>query len=83
MEALVHGDYFSGNLLAGDAGLKIVDWDLLALGDPMWDLGFLVGADEDLGEKEAAEVVAAYSRVAPVDKEVVSWHRRCWRASGS
>ena len=80
MEALVHGDYFSANLLASDAGLKIVDWDLLALGDPMWDLGFLVGADRDVGEEEAAEVVAAYSRVTPVDKEVVSWHRRCWRA---
>ena len=79
MEALVHGDYFSGNLVSG-AGVRIVDWDLLALGDPMWDLGFLVGADRDVGEEEAAEVVAAYSRVAPVDKGVLSWHRRCWRA---
>ncbi|MCY3735351.1 MAG: phosphotransferase [Gemmatimonadaceae bacterium] len=78
--ALVHGDYFSGNLLASDAGLKIVDWDLLALGDPMWDLGFLVGADREVGEEEAAGVVAAYSRMAPVDRAVVSWHRRCWRA---
>lgn len=34
----------------------------------------------DVGEEEAAEVVAAYSRLAPVDREVVSWHRRCWRA---
>lgn len=81
MEALVHGDYFSGNVLASEEGLKIVDWDCLALGDPMWDLGFLVGADRGVGEEEAAEVMAAYSRAAPVDKEVVSWHRRCWRAS--
>ena len=80
MEALVHGDYFSGNLLASEEGLKIVDWDYLALGDPMWDLGFLVGADRGVGEEEAAGVVAAYSRVAPVDREVVCWHRRCWRA---
>ena len=80
MEALVHGDYFSRNLLASDAGLKIVDWDCLALGDPMWDLGFLVGADRDVGEEEAARVMAAYSRLAPVDKEVLSWHRRCWGA---
>lgn len=80
MGALVHGDYFSGNLLASEGGLRIVDWDCLALGDPMWDLGFLVGADGGVGEEEAAEVVAAYSRLARVDKEVVSWHRRCWRA---
>ena len=41
---------------------------------------FLVGADRGVGEEEAAGVVAAYSRVAPVDKEVVCWHMRCWRA---
>ena len=35
MESLVHGDYFSRNLLPSDEGLKIVDWDCLALGDPM------------------------------------------------
>jgi aminoglycoside phosphotransferase (APT) family kinase protein len=46
--ALVHGDFFSVNLLAVGDGVLVIDWDLLSLGDPMWDLAFLVGADRDL-----------------------------------
>jgi aminoglycoside phosphotransferase (APT) family kinase protein len=42
---LVHGDYFSANILPTDDGIRIIDWETFGLGDPEWDLGFLVGAD--------------------------------------
>jgi hypothetical protein len=79
MTTLVHGDYFSANLLLARGQLYVIDWDLLALGDPAWDLGFLVGADRGLGPEEVEAVVAAYSQLRPVDALVLDWHRRCWR----
>ena len=80
MNTLVHGDYFSVNLFPTAAGLYVIDWDLLALGDPMWDLGFLVGADAGLGEKEIGDVIKAYRHTRPIDEEVLRWHRECWTA---
>jgi aminoglycoside phosphotransferase (APT) family kinase protein len=77
---LQHGDYFSVNLAATAEGLCVLDWDLLALGDPMWDLGFLLSADRDVGEEEAAAVIAAYQDVRPIDEKRLAWHRRCWKA---
>jgi aminoglycoside phosphotransferase (APT) family kinase protein len=44
-KTLVHGDYFSANILSVRDGLKIIDWETFGWGDPMWDLGFLIGAD--------------------------------------
>jgi aminoglycoside phosphotransferase (APT) family kinase protein len=33
-QTLVHGDYFSANLLLGPEGLRAIDWEMAALGDP-------------------------------------------------
>jgi hypothetical protein len=51
---------------------------MAALGDPMWDLAFLVGADRDLDREEVRAVVQEYGRLAPVDAYNLSWHRRSW-----
>jgi aminoglycoside phosphotransferase (APT) family kinase protein len=75
----VHGDYFSTNILPVEAGVVVVDWDLLALGDPMWDLGFLLEADRGTDAAEGAAVVAAYEAFRPVNKQRLDWHRECWR----
>ena len=80
MEALVHGDYFSKNIIPTRDGIYIIDWDLLALGDPMWDLGFLIGTDPDVEHDEAEAVIAEYRRYCQIDEKVLSWHRKCWRA---
>jgi len=77
---LQHGDYFSVNLAATPEGLRVLDWDLLALGDPMWDLGFLLAADRDVSEEEATAVVAAYREARPIDEQRLAWQRRCWKA---
>jgi len=77
---LQHGDYFSVNMAATSVGLRVLDWDLLALGDPMWDLGFLLSADRDVGEEEATAAIAAYREVRPIDEQRLEWQRRCWKA---
>lgn len=75
--ALVHGDYFSANLPAVGDGVVVIDWDLLSLGDPMWDLAFLVGADRDLDPDLIDRVLDAYGREA-IDAAPLLWHRECW-----
>jgi aminoglycoside phosphotransferase (APT) family kinase protein len=40
--SLVHGDFRNGNLMIGHAGIQaVLDWELVHLGDPMEDLGWL------------------------------------------
>jgi hypothetical protein len=79
MTTLVHGDYFSVNLIPTADGLYIIDWDLLALGDPMWDLGMLVGADAGVTDREVEDVVVAYQTGRPIDDRVLRWQLSCWR----
>jgi aminoglycoside phosphotransferase (APT) family kinase protein len=41
-DALVHGDFRTGNLIVGTGGLRgVLDWELAHRGDPMLDLGWL------------------------------------------
>ncbi len=75
---LVHGDYFSSNILPVAEGLFVIDWETFGRGDPMWDLGFLIGADRGLMGGAVAAVVAAYESGAPVDRERLTWHQQRW-----
>lgn len=77
-QRLVHGDYFSKNILPTVGGLCIIDWETFGWGDPMWDLGFLVGADPNLTDEEVGTVIAEYGSSAAVDRERLMWHRRSW-----
>ena len=81
LETLVHGDFFSANILLGENGLSVIDWDLLALGDPMWDLGFLIGADQNMTSQEVDDTILTYKEQCPVDMDVLMWHKHCWDAS--
>jgi aminoglycoside phosphotransferase (APT) family kinase protein len=76
-DRLIHGDYFSANLLASGDRVFVVDWDLLSVGDPMWDLAFLVGADRDLDGGLIDRVLDAYGREA-IDEASLAWHVECW-----
>ena len=39
---LVHGDYSPKNVLTGDSGLWVIDWEVAHLGDPVFDVAFLL-----------------------------------------
>ena len=81
MRALVHGDFFSKNILPTDVdgSICVIDWETFGWGDPMWDLGFLLGADRSVSTQEADSVIAAYSGLRPVDNDCLQWHRDHWR----
>ncbi len=78
---LVHGDYFSANLLPRPEGICVLDWETFGWGDPMWDLGFLIGADRGLPTGEVAATIEAYSSSAPLDRHQLDWHIRRWEQS--
>jgi aminoglycoside phosphotransferase (APT) family kinase protein len=75
---LQHGDYFSVNLACGAQGVRVLDWDLLACGDPMWDLAFLLAADREGVDAEAT--MQAYAEVRPIDTARLNWHLACFEA---
>jgi len=80
---LQHGDYFSPNLAATPGRVHVLDWDLLALGDPMWDLAFLLKADSVKEDREGVDVEAvtlAYQNVRPFDSARLAWHLDCFEA---
>lgn len=39
---LVHGDFSPKNVLVGDAGLWVIDFEVAHVGDPVFDLAFLI-----------------------------------------
>jgi fructosamine-3-kinase len=80
LTTLVHGDYFSVNLIPTVEGLYVIDWDLLAMGDPMWDLGFLLGADSGVSEEEIQDTIRAYQRTRPIDEDALHWQMTCWKS---
>ena len=41
-QCLVHGDYSPKNVLVGDGGLWVIDWEIVHRGDPAFDLAFLL-----------------------------------------
>ena len=75
---LVHGDYFSKNILLVAGDLCVIDWETFGWGDPMWDLGFLIGADRNLTDEEVELVIAEYGSSATIDRHGLMWHKHRW-----
>ena len=86
---LVHGDYRMGNVIVDESGLRaILDWELVHVGDPLEDLGWLCTRAWRFGSPLPAggvgtreQVVEAYERASGtrVDREAL----RFWEAFGS
>jgi aminoglycoside phosphotransferase (APT) family kinase protein len=85
---LVHGDYRVGNVMFDASGVRaILDWELVHLGDPVEDLGWLCvrawrfGNDAlpvgGVGTRE--ELVRAYEAAGgePVDREALRYWEVC------
>ena len=87
--AVVHGDFRLGNLIVDDAGLAaVVDWELVHVGDPMEDLGWLCVKSWRFGSPLPVagvgtydELFASYAAASgqPVDPEAVRW----WEVLGT
>jgi len=80
---LVHGDFRLGNLIVGPDGLRaVLDWELVHLGDPLEDLGWLCvrawrfGAEPRVGGFGTVDdLVAAYEAESGtrIDRHALDW----------
>ena len=86
---VVHGDFRLGNLIVGPDGLRaVLDWELVHVGDPLEDLGWLCvkswrfGAAPRVGGfGEVADLVGAYEEASgrTVDLDALRW----WETFGT
>jgi aminoglycoside phosphotransferase (APT) family kinase protein len=80
---LVHGDLRMGNVIVGTDGLRaVIDWELVHVGDPLEDLGWLCvkawrfGQPLEVGGLGTIdELVDAYEQAGgrPVDRDALHW----------
>lgn len=81
--SLVHGDYRLGNVIVDERGLAaVLDWELVHLGDPVEDLGWLCspawrfgGGPPVAGLGERAQLLDAYEAISGVrvDEATLHW----------
>lgn len=73
-ESLVHGDYRLGNLMIGPEGLTaVLDWELVHIGDPLEDLGWLCAKVWRFGSPLAAGGVGTRDDLLDAYAEVAGW----------
>jgi aminoglycoside phosphotransferase (APT) family kinase protein len=89
-QTVVHGDMRTGNIIVGPEGLTgVLDWEVVHLGDPMEDLGWICVTSWRFGEVEKPaggfgareELFAGYEAVSGVrpDADRVRW----WEVMGT
>ncbi len=63
-DAVVHGDFRLGNVMVDRTGLRaVLDWELVHLGDPMEDLGWLCVRSWRFGSPKPVAGVADYQEL--------------------
>lgn len=91
---LLHGDYHLANLLYSRTGSQVaavVDWEMVTVGDPLLDLGWLLatwpGPEDAVGSPRSsalaaagglptpAELVACYAEHSGRDLSAITWYR--------
>jgi aminoglycoside phosphotransferase (APT) family kinase protein len=88
-DGVVHGDFRLGNLIVDGDGLRaVLDWELVHLGDPMEDLGWLCVKAWRFGSPRPAAGVAGYAQLfdayqaaggGAVEPDIVRW----WEVLGT
>jgi aminoglycoside phosphotransferase (APT) family kinase protein len=86
---VVHGDFRLGNVIVGEDGLRaVLDWELVHIGDPMEDLGWLCVKAWRFGSSKPVAGVAPYDELfdayaaaggGTVDPDIVRW----WEVLGT
>ncbi len=86
---VVHGDFRLGNVMVGHDGLRaVLDWELVHLGDPMEDLGWLCVKAWRFGSPRPVAGVGEYQQLfdayeaaggRAVDADIVRW----WEVLGT
>ena len=81
---VVHGDFRNGNLIVGPDGLvAVLDWEIVHIGDPLEDLGWLCVKAWRFGEAPRVggfgtvdDLVSAYEEASGtvVDRDALRWH---------
>lgn len=74
---LVHGDYHLGNVLVDNRSAElaaIVDWELVTLGDPLLDLGWLLATWPDRDGRSPVGLVPQPWSGFPDERELVAWY---------
>jgi thiamine kinase-like enzyme len=70
--SLTHGDLLASNILCCADGIRIIDYEYAAVGDPLYDLGELAGKN-DFTEAETRALVDRYDDGATPDTLSVVW----------
>jgi aminoglycoside phosphotransferase (APT) family kinase protein len=86
---VVHGDFRMGNMIVGKQGLRaVLDWELVHLGDPMEDLGWMCVKAWRFGSSKPVAGVAEYEQLfgayeaaggCRVEPDIVRW----WQVLGT
>jgi aminoglycoside phosphotransferase (APT) family kinase protein len=86
---VVHGDFRLGNVIVGDDGLRaVLDWELVHIGDPMEDLGWMCVKAWRFGSPKPGAGVAEYEQLfdayaaaggRTIDPDIVRW----WEVLGT
>jgi aminoglycoside phosphotransferase (APT) family kinase protein len=88
-QTIVHGDFRLGNLLIDEHGITaVLDWELVHLGDPLEDLGYLCVPAWRFGRAEPVAGVGAYETLldgyrAAGGTEVTIQELMWWQAAGT
>jgi aminoglycoside phosphotransferase (APT) family kinase protein len=88
-QAVLHGDFRTGNMIVGEEGIRcVLDWELAQIGDPMQDLGWLCirtwrfgGAGPVGGFGSREDLFSAYEKAS--GHRVDPGHVRFWEAFGN
>jgi aminoglycoside phosphotransferase (APT) family kinase protein len=86
---VVHGDYRNGNFVVGSEGIRaVLDWELVHLGDPMEDLGYLCVRAWRFGQPSLVGGLGSFEELSqgyvagggdPLDKDTLMW----WIVAGT
>jgi aminoglycoside phosphotransferase (APT) family kinase protein len=88
-QTIVHGDFRLGNLLIDEHGITaVLDWELVHLGDPLEDLGYLCVPAWRFGGPEPVAGVGSYETLldayrAAGGTEVTMQELMWWQAAGT